>query len=78
MADRGRRVNEAAERLETLPIRSTVLELLYANLWLTWRLGFGVLEQLVDGQPELTETAQNAISGNTPLQKVKTRKCRKS
>jgi hypothetical protein len=50
VADRGRRVNGAAERLETLPIRSTVLELLYANLWWTWRLGLSVLEQLGDGR----------------------------
>ena len=55
MLNRGRRVNESSEELETLRDRSTMCELLYHNLWYTERLGCSVLEQLVDARPELTE-----------------------
>ena len=66
----GSRVNGSAERLETLSNRSIAVDLLSDNLWYAARLRLGFLEQLVDARSELTERAENAISGNTPLQKV--------
>ena len=69
MADRGQRVNGSAEGLGTLRNRSSMRKLLYDNLWCTGRLGLGLLEQLVDARPELTEPQKTLFLEGVPSRK---------
>ena len=75
MANRGQRVNGSADGLGTLSNRSIVLEFLYDNLWYAERLPLGVLEQLVDGAPELTEQQKTLFLEGGSVQKVRNPKC---
>ena len=52
-----------------------MLELLYDNLWYAERLPLGVLEQLVDGAPELTEWQKTLFLEGGSVQKVRYQEC---